>query len=887
MLRPNKGEGERPAPSTKTNNKDSNKDKRPLAKAVICPTVVFLAVSPILLATQATSAYALDGTSQQQLQTQQQKGLAFLRQPQPKMNQGLGTRIFPFLQSPLDELNAKLASLRTTLAQAQTKLNQAQQTKSAAQTALSAAQAKAQSANQELSTAKSTLNSATSALEAAKTQVSTAQSALQVAEAALMQQTQTTDTAQSDLEAAQANLLTATSNLQTAQSNYEQASQRLTAKIRLKAASEDTLSTAQATMQQALSTFNAKRALSQDAYQAILSAQAAYDASQIPNPAYVPPSYTTQPTQYQIPDANFQTGAPWTGDGTAAGEPVIHPGHLHYSYTGTEVYQDIAIAPREIANYVFTVSVWNQDQNTTGYVGQTPDTYGLRIYFYDADDNLIHQNSVTSSEVHPWRDVVLQGDTGTTIPVSKVRIAVYGIDNGYWSGTYGPAMNNVRLTLGWITGTTQNPEVTGTMSVDIGEGGQSTYTAPNGGIFTAADLAYVSYNDYNCGALVDASQFLGSSTITLDANNAVWGDTCGGQVKHLVGTLTYSYAQPQYIKDPALLQAVQAAQTAYDTVYRPEEVAAYVVYLDALNAYNAANQSDQTLDAEIATLTTSAQTAQAQTATVQAALDVAQEELDDAQDVADAEEAALTSTQSTKDSAVATLTTAQATLAAATSTQAEAQSNLTTAESNLTTATTSTQSAELTLTTAAASLVAAESEVKATSTQIEAVELEIKNTPEPTPTPTPTPTPEPEPEPEEEIKVELPPLDDLTKVNFEEITPTDLTQAQAEEIKQAALETFETAQQGSPEYEAALTALLVAAQADDIVVDPALAEIPGLGQAAEAAAAVLNLLSNVGADISPQVREKAQQATVAAVIVGQVAQAAVAATATASITRRP
>ncbi len=161
-------------------------------------------------------------------------------------------------------------------------------------------------------------------------------------------------------------------------------------------------------------------------------------------------------------------------------------------------------------------------------------------------------------------------------------------------------------------------------------------------------------------------------------------------------------------------------------------------------------------------------------------------------------------------------------------------------------------------------------------------------TPEPTPSVEPEPEPEPtkepikEPEPVEEEEItsaeELPEIisaELLTKIDLTEIVATDLTSAQAEALKEAALETFETAEQGSPEYEQALDALLVAAQADDIVLSEELAAIPG----AEAVVAVLNLLSNVGADMNPEVREEAQKATVAAVIVGQIAGAAVAAAA--------
>jgi Fibronectin type III domain len=155
---------------------------------------------------------------------------------------------------------------------------------------------------------------------------------------------------------------------------------------------------------------------------------------------------------------------------------------------------------------------------------------------------------------------------------------------------------------------------------------------------------------------------------------------------------------------------------------------------------------------------------------------------------------------------------------------------------------------------------------------------EPTSTPVPVPVPVVTPTANPTPEPvsvKEVTKAEdLPTVisaAQLQDIKLDEIVATDLTPEQAGALKDAALQTFETAVAGSPEYAQALDALLVAAKADDIVIDPGLAAIPGVGQAAAALIDAVNLLSNVGADISPVVRAQAQKATVAAVIVGQIA----------------
>ena len=165
--------------------------------------------------------------------------------------------------------------------------------------------------------------------------------------------------------------------------------------------------------------------------------------------------------------------------------------------------------------------------------------------------------------------------------------------------------------------------------------------------------------------------------------------------------------------------------------------------------------------------------------------------------------------------------------------------------------------------------------------------------PEPAPTvdPTPEPSPEPKPEPEPKTPEDLTsdtPIEDVVAV-LENVVPTSLTEEQVAVLVSIALETFETAEQGSPEYEAALDLLLVAAQADDIVLDEELAAIPLIGNVAGAAVEIFNALGNAGADMSPKVREQSEKVVIAAVIVGQVAMTATAAaTSAASVAaRRP
>jgi hypothetical protein len=138
---------------------------------------------------------------------------------------------------------------------------------------------------------------------------------------------------------------------------------------------------------------------------------------------------------------------------------------------------------------------------------------------------------------------------------------------------------------------------------------------------------------------------------------------------------------------------------------------------------------------------------------------------------------------------------------------------------------------------------------------------------EPEPKPEPPVVPEPvEPEPE---------APSVTEVDPSTIDPSELTTAEVAELKAVAYETFETAEPGSEEYQQALEQLFVAAQADDIVVPEELAAIPLLGNLAVGLTDAFNFAGNIGADMSPKVREAAEkQVLVSVVAVGAAVQAA-------------
>jgi hypothetical protein len=177
-------------------------------------------------------------------------------------------------------------------------------------------------------------------------------------------------------------------------------------------------------------------------------------------------------------------------------------------------------------------------------------------------------------------------------------------------------------------------------------------------------------------------------------------------------------------------------------------------------------------------------------------------------------------------------------------------------------------------------------------------ETQVEPKPEPetiTPTeestPEPTPSKEPAKEPEENEPGPLPepgPSSPSEKLGeLAEIDPNNLTDEQALELFALALEIFETAEVGSEEYQQALDALMIVAQSDDPELPAELAAIPLLGDIAGEILDMFNDLGNVGADMSPQVRETAEKIVVVSIVVTQiVAVTALGAMASTSI-RRP
>lgn len=115
-------------------------------------------------------------------------------------------------------------------------------------------------------------------------------------------------------------------------------------------------------------------------------------------------------------------------------------------------------------------------------------------------------------------------------------------------------------------------------------------------------------------------------------------------------------------------------------------------------------------------------------------------------------------------------------------------------------------------------------------------------------------------------------LDQIQALSSEEDVEQNL--ALAEELTTVAVAIFATAEKDSEEYELALEMLAVAAIADDPDLPEELAALPVVGAVAGEILNVMNDLGNIGADIAPEQRERAEEIVVASVIAGNIAVSA-------------
>ena len=190
-------------------------------------------------------------------------------------------------------------------------------------------------------------------------------------------------------------------------------------------------------------------------------------------------------------------------------------------------------------------------------------------------------------------------------------------------------------------------------------------------------------------------------------------------------------------------------------------------------------------------------------------------------------------------------------------------------------------------------------------------------TPLPEPTPEPTPEPEPEPEPVPEVEPEPVPEPEIPVVEPEpevipEPTPEPPVEEEPEPLEVEPVEEVEQVEPPVEEEEEDTTPEVVVLTSDtdlselppntpvqlengvvltaEVVIALQLLEDPIalLGELFSNPAEVFTALSNIGADMSPEVRERSEEVVVAAVIVGNIAtQAAATAAGVAAYRRKP
>lgn len=538
---------------------------------------------------------------------------------------------------------------------------------------------------------------------------------------------------------------------------------------------------------------------------AVDQAQYEYDNNLISDPEWTAPTYQkeniriientttrveTQTVENILFNSDFSRGTEgWSGvnPGWQGSSPALVDGKIIFSYQTQTVTQGLFSGPFENATLNLSADWFNNDTNR----GQV-DIYSMKIEVKDINQNPVGTATYNSTGSHDWQNKSVS--LAATGPVSYLTISFTGIDSGYWYGVYGPQIKNPVLsivhgkeitetTYTYETYYTTEPLLTeGTMQVRIDEGGEATFTAPEGAVFTTSNLRYEAKDRPACG--VDIRPNLQVNSITIQADNNVWGDPCGGWYKHVIGTISY-LGQPSapLIKNPELLELLEEPQTIYNN--------SLVEYAEAqLEVENSVTQLKVLQDKQIENQG-KIESALNGVTIEQEALRVAQQELDS-----------------------------------------------------------------------------------------------ISSYEEPTPTPTETEEPvkepeevEPEPIPEPEPPVSPEPSEPELPVNIETVDPATLSNEQVAELISVANEILNNSEQGSAEYEEALEALFVAAEANDIELSEELAAIPGLSAAVDA----INFIGNVGADMSPKVREESEKVVVTAIVaVGAAVNAATGAALTAA-----
>jgi hypothetical protein len=893
VLHPKKGEGE--------HSKKYNKKR----KAPQIALTVLIFSTPLCMA-QATTSLGL--SVQQQSQQQSQKVLPNLANNYQVQNrQTKFASLTPIIsEADITALQTTLAQYKTKLAQLSNKdlldpalkpqLDQAIQTISTQISALEAKISKAEadlktykSAQQVLSEALSNYQTATDNLRDVDTRFSTATATyeekaqattdakaladaslttlslvkqdvqqkrdiLSSADASLTTQIEITNNALTTLNNAKLLTAQATEALQTAQSNLDQAQQELTTASTNKAQAQDTYNAVKATQDQAQQNYDQAHLNTQEyvsTYNSLID-----DYNTVYN-EYLDAEATVNNTRTNLQEATNQlTQAQWDYDNLLIVDPASN---LPVAIAGVKVdiYNRITSSnPRRDPNaYTFckteTLTQINNNWGGGSVEGCGNDYVMLHYtgYFTPDQDITYLQNSADDgfymeldgkTVINDWR---LKGCGGSWYPVSLKKGQTYKLDAWFYE---------------WGGGACSTLNYQSNTNWGVVPASWYTQSQPAPMIKDPALLTNLNNAKFYYDATVLANQQAEEDWQMAQANQQLAAQATTNAYYTLIALAEIEnsdYANLQQTQ-PAVSEAesnLNSLTSVYDLALSNKS--------QKQELYNSAQEDLLHSQEKHKVARTSYEQAVSEKETREAAKAGAWNNLSNALE----QEGTAQADYNSKTSA---LTSAQAD-------ETLASQNLATEQENLTSAQTAQSLALANKTEAEASLEEATSPLEINiNSDISFTDLEtILDTPAPKPEPQPQPQPEPEPIGSPDIPKDLS-ADNLMDVDLKAVDPTELTEAQAEQLVEAALETFETATEGSAEYEQALDALYLAAQQDDIVVDEALANIPGVGQAAVAIANVLNAVGNIGADISPKARKKAQTLVVTTLVVGQIAQTA-------------
>ena len=564
-----------------------------------------------------------------------------------------------------------------------------------------------------------------------------------------------------------------------------------------------------------------------------------------------------------------------------------------------------------------SIVVTNNITNKIGGNGEVIDSYRITV-----GDQVIQ-----STEKHDARTYNFQ-IAGT----QTVRLE--GIDNGYWGGFYGPIMQIIMDSNPSPSESsqveTESPSVTESPTISpelepptesattspqtespltestpifwdyvIDEGSSAQVIAPEGTVFSRVVARYVAH-DSDCGIDVSdivSAVLVGTNSATIYSDNGVFGDPCPGWYKKLVIEVEYSQAYvvnptPSESEEASRLEAerIAAEQAAQAAAAEAARLEAERVAAEAARAEAARIAAEQAAAAEAARLEAERlEAARIEAERVAAAERAERERLERL--AAEAEAARIEAERIAAEQA-AELARIEAERAAAeeAAEAARLEAERLEAERIAAEAAAAAEAARLEAERLEAERIAAEKAAKEEAERIAALEkakaeeqarleAEEKAREEAEAN---KPVAEPEkPVEAPEITADAP-VEELLEA-VADIKPSELTSAQVEILSEAAVETLSTAEQGSEEYQQALEVLAVIAEADDEELPAELAAIPFIGDVAGAVLDVFNNVGNIGADMAPKQREKAEETVIAAVIVGQVAQVASAAAASASV----